>query len=430
MDTIAAQALIRFGLGRKGSDPLPSDPRGWLAGQVRAPDSAMPSGLPSSADGLRARMQDFKDKPPPGQSETARLYRRDVTAQLARLVTAEAPFRERLVTFWANHFTVSRRNGGVAGMACAYVREAIRPHVTGRFHDMLMAVMRHPAMLLYLDNATSVGPHSPLGLRRQLGLNENLARESLELHTVSPASGYTQADVTTYAAILTGWGIDMHRPDPGFAFHPQMHEPGNKTLMGRTFPEGEEGGVEMLAFLAAHPATHRHLATKLVRHFVADNPPPAAVARIEGVLRDTQGDLGAASIALTELPEAWTPFAKLRMPEDYVIAVARAVNLPEGEPLNLLGPVNRLGQPPYSAPFPIGWPDTAAEWAGPQEIMSKVDWAYSFSARAAQHVAAEDVASAALGPLLRPAIMQAIQHAGSRQEALTLLFTSPDFQRR
>jgi uncharacterized protein (DUF1800 family) len=430
MDNIAAQAMIRFGLGRKGSEPVPSDPRGWLAGQVRSPDAPLPPGLPTSADGLRARIQDFQDKPPPGQGETARLYRTDVSAQLGRLVTTDAPYRERLVTFWANHFTVSRRNGGVGGMACAYVREAIRPHVTGKFHDMLLAVMRHPAMLLYLDNAVSIGPHSPVGLRKGMGLNENLARESLELHTVSPASGYTQADVTSYAAILTGWGIDMRRADPGFAFHPPLHEPGSKTLMGRSFPEGEQGGLEALAFLAAHPATHRHLATKLVRHFVADTPPPDAVARIEGVLRDTNGDLGAASIALTELPEAWSPFAKLRSPEEFAIAVVRAADLPGSDQFNLLGIVTVLGQAPYTAAFPIGWPDTAAEWAGSQEIMSRVDWAYNFGGRAAQHVVPEEIAEAALGPLVKPATLQAIQHAGSRQEALTLLFTSPEFQRR
>jgi len=285
-------------------------------------------------------------------------------------------------------------------------------------------------MLLYLDNAGSAGPNSPIGLRRHLGLNENLARESLELHTVSPASGYTQADVTTYAKVLTGWSVSMAADQPGFTFHPNQHEPGALTVMGRGVPEGEAGGVAMLAFLAAHPATHRHLATKLVRHFVADEPPPAAVARIEAVLRDTDGDLGAASHALIALPEAWAPLTKLRSPEDYMLAVLRAADLPAEHRPNPLGVVYELGQPPWAAEFPIGWPDTAAEWAGPEMMVRRVDWAYSFSGRAQDIGAPDEVAQAALGPLLRPATVQAMQHAGSRRDALTLLFSAPEFQRR
>ena len=163
---------------------------------------------------------------------------------------------------------------------------------------MLLAVMRHPAMLLYLDNVGSVGPDSPAGQRGKRGLNENLARECLELHTVSPAAGYTQADVTNFARVLTGWSIDLPADPPGFRFRPFAHEPGEQIVMGRRFPPGEEGGVAALHFLADHPATHRFLATKLVRHFVADDPPEDAVRRIEGVLRDSDGDLGAAAAAL------------------------------------------------------------------------------------------------------------------------------------
>ena len=430
MDTRSAQALIRFGLGRRGSEAPPADPRQWLAGQIRSPDPARFAGLPTTAQGLLAWRRDREAKPLPQQSETAQLYRLEANAQLMEAVETVAPYRERLVRFWSNHFTVSRRRGEVAGIAGAFVREAIRPHVTGRFHDMLVAVMQHPAMLIYLDNPRSAGPHSELGTRRHLGLNENLARESLELHTVSPAAGYTQADVTSYAAVLTGWSLDMAADSPGFMFRPNMHEPGPKALLGESFPEGEQGGLDALAFLAAHPATHRHLATKLVRHFVADDPPPAAVTRIEAVLRDTGGDLGAASLELIALPDAWRPLAKLRSPEDYMLAVLRATDLPDGNRPNPLGIAYGLGQAPWAAEFPIGWPDTAAEWAGPEMMMRRIDWAYSFSGRAQQAVAPEQVADAALGPLLRPATLQAIQHAGSRRDALTLLFSAPEFQRR
>jgi uncharacterized protein (DUF1800 family) len=191
---------------------------------------------------------------------------------------------------------------------------------------MLVAVMRHPAMLRYLNNAGSVGPDSPAGKGGKRGLNENLARECLELHTVSPAAGYTQADVTSFAKILTGWSIDLRASPPGFRFRPFAHEPGTHVVMGQSFPEGEEGGLAALHFRAGHPATHRFLAGKLVRHFVADEPSPDAVRRIEGVLRDTHGDLGAAAAALTTLDAAWHPAAKLRTPQDFVIATcARSI---------------------------------------------------------------------------------------------------------
>ncbi len=429
MDVATAQALIRFGLGPRAGEAPPGDPQAWLQSQVRNPDPARFLGLPSVGDAAQAYLDDRANRPPPGQSESRRLYMADARAQFAQALTTEAPFRERLVMFWANHFTVSLRAARVAAVAGNFVRTAIRPHVTGRFHDMLLAVMRHPAMLVYLDNIGSAGPHSRAGLRRDIGLNENLARESLELHTVSPAAGYSQADVTSYAAILTGWSIDLRRPDPGFVFRPNMHEPGPKTLMGREFPEGEAGGVAALAFLAAHPATRSHLATKLVRHFVADDPPPGAVARIAAVLTETDGDLGAAALALVALPEAWKPLGKLRSPQDFMLAALRAANLPDDNQPDPVGVAAALGQAQWGAPFPIGWPDTAAEWGGPEAILRRVDWAYSVSGRM-NALDPDAIASTALGPLLRPATQQAMQHAGSRRDAVALLFASPEFQRR
>ncbi len=428
MDNHAAQALIRFGLGRRGAEPLPSDPAAWLRGQLAGPDRGPPG--PSLADGFAALLQDREDKGLPGPKRVGILFKGEVDALVGNALTTPTPFRERLVWFWANHFTVSLRGGRTAATGGDYVRSAIRPYVTGRFADMLMAVMHHPAMLTYLDNAGSFGPNSVAGLRRDKGLNENLARESLELHTLSPASGYTQADVTSYARILTGWSIANGEKEPaGFVFRPQMHEPGEKTLLGRSFPPGEAGGVAALAFLADHPATHRHLATKLVQHFVADDAPAADVRRIEGVLRDTGGHLGQASAALVGLPGAWQPLAKLRSPQDYVLAALRAADLPADNRPDGAAIMRGLGQPVFGAPFPIGWPDRAADWAGPEAMMRRVDWTYGFSERAAALDPAV-VADASLGPLLSPATSSAIEHAGSRRDGLTLLFTSPEFQRR
>ena len=236
--------------------------------------------------------------------------------------------------------------------------------------------------------------------------------------------------MTSFARVITGWSVANGMQEPaGFRFRPMVHEPGEQTVLGRTFPPGEEGGVAALAFLAAHPATYRHLATKLVQHFVADAPPPAAVARIAAVLHDTGGDLGQAALALVGLAEAWQPLAKLRAPQDYVLAVLRAADLPAEQRPDGAAVMRGLGQPLFGAPFPIGWPDRATDWAGPEAMMRRVDWAYGVSGRAAALDPAM-VAEASLGPLLTDATGTAIRSAGSRRDGLTLLFTSPEFQRR
>jgi uncharacterized protein (DUF1800 family) len=448
MDTSFATAATRFGLGRFSGHDHGADPALWLSQQLAQPEPGPAAGDVATA--LAALEQDRQMRrsggtPPDPKAMDPKaidpkamdkadnrprdIFRTDVGALLQHAVATRTPFHERLVWFWANHFTISTRRGEVAPMVGAYVRDAIRPHVAGRFADMLLAVMRHPAMLLYLDNAGSAGPRSAYGSRTGRGLNENLARECLELHTVSPAAGYTQTDVTEFARVLTGWSVERREPPLGFRFRPGIAEPGEKTVLGRRIPAGEEGGVQALRFLADHPATHRHLATKLVRHFVADAPPADAIRDIEGVLRDTGGNLGAASLALTRLPAAWQPLSKIRTPQDYVIAVMRAAELaPEQQP-NLLQLIGGLGQPPFSAPFPIGWPDVAADWTGPEALLRRVDWAYGFAARPnlPEPVA---FAEAALGPLLSDATAAEIRRAGSRRDAITLLLASPEFQRR
>ncbi len=423
------QAMVRFGLGAGPQEAAPADPALWLRRQITAPDPTRLDPFPSTAAGLTALRHDRQDKGQTEPRQVGPLFRAEMVQLLTNALATPAPFRERLVWFWANHFTISTRQGGCAAVAGAFVQEAIRPHVTGRFADMLLAVMRHPAMLIYLNNAESVGPASRAGQNGKRGLNENLARECMELHTVGPDAGYTQADVTSFAMLLTGWSVDLRADPPGFVFRPNAHQPGPQTVMGNSFPDGEAGAATALAFLAAHPATHRHLATKLVQHFVADDPPPDAVRRIEAVLRQSGGDLGQASLALIDLPAAWQPGTKLRSPQDFVIASLRGVALPPDRQPQLIGILGGLGQPLFSAPQPNGWPDRAADWAAPEAMLRRVDWAYSLAGRA------EDsdpmlVAQASLGPLLRPETAYAIRHAGSRRDAITLLLTSPEFQRR
>jgi uncharacterized protein (DUF1800 family) len=433
MDAQPVIAAIRFAQGRRPADPIPADPMAWLDSQLAPglPGPDLPADLPATLPAIFAAGREDTERVRAGgmgRPNQARIVQTETAAAIALSVGGAQGFRERLVAFWANHLAIQR--GRVPLFAGHYVREVIRAHVTGKFEDMLVAMARHPAMLAYLDNNGSIGPNSPAGQRMRRGLNENLAREILELHTVTPAAGYTQEDVTSFARILTGWSFQGQREPYGFVFRANAHEPGPKRLMGRTFPPGQEGGVMALTWLARHEKTHRHLATKLVRHFVADDPPPAAVDRIYGVLRDTGGDLGAATGALVRLPEAWQPpLGKLRNPQDYVIAVLRAVEAPDDIAPRAANFMQNLGQGWWSPPAPIGFPDSGAAWSGPEIMVRRLDWANNISGRGAGRDAAE-VAEAVLGPICRPETLRAAARAGSAREALTLVLVSPEFHRR
>ncbi|MCQ4160819.1 DUF1800 family protein [Roseomonas sp. GC11] len=438
MESRALQAAIRFGLGPRPDHPLPDDPLPWLDAQISAEDQPPPppKGMDqpqSLADSLRLWQRFIDAGPlPPGQPNVLQQYAvAEGAACLGWRIDTPAPYRERLVDFWSNHFTVSRRAGPVYALVGNYIREAIRPHVTGRFADMLLAVEKHPAMLVYLDQARSTGPNSRSGQRGRRGLNENLAREILELHTLSPAAGYTQQDVTEFARLMTGWTFQRDKEPLGTLFNPSAHEPGEKQVFGRRFAEGAAAYEEALLYLADHPATHRHLAVKLARHFVADVPPPATVARIEGVLRDTRGDLGAVARLLPRLDEAWAPpLSKLRAPQDYITAAYRACGA-EGQAVGRVawGAGYVLNQPLWNAPQPNGWPDTADGWLGPEPVMQRLDWAFETAGRFAR-LDPKDVLQTTLGPLAGRETRDAVRRAGSTREGLALLFASAEFQRR
>jgi uncharacterized protein (DUF1800 family) len=425
----AAHAAIRFGLGARPEAPVPDDPRPWLAAQIR-PLAEAPG--PSLDDVRAAIAERNRDR-----SNTARrdLARAEALGWAQRVLVTDAPFAERWVEFWFNHLTISRRNALATAFAGHYHRLAIRAHAFGRFETMLLAAYRHPAMLGYLDQANSVGPGSPGGQRRNAGLNENLARECLELHSITPAAGYTQADVAALARILTGWsigrGVEQNEP-AGFMFRPAAHEPGPKTLLGRQYPAGVEGGEQALRFLANHPATYRALAVKLARHFIADDPPAAAVARLEGVLRDSRGDLAAAARAVIAEPAAWQPLGKVKSGQDYALSVLRALGVPERAAPLLLAAMIRLNQPLWTPPAPIGWPDDAVSWAVPEQLMRRVDWANELAGRAELGLRRPlaEVAGTLLGPLARAETVTAARRAGSAQEAVLLVLASPEAHRR
>ena len=468
MNAPAASAIAahRFGLGEADLAVVGGDAGAWLLAQIGPAEPQRGSGLVTGAQGLARQAEVVLAQRQPAMADAATpaavamplrdIAQADVRARLTTAAASQQPFNERLALFWANHFTVSLAKASTRGAAGAFEREAIRPHIGGRFVDLLRAAVQHGAMLRYLDNDRSAGPDSAVVRRlarragaappQLTGLNENLARELLELHTLGAAGGgaayggwggYGQADVTALAAVLTGWRVPPPAmlAEPGAAsawFDPAWHQPGPKQVLGRTHPAGPEGLESVLLQLAAHPSTARFIATKLARHLVADEPPPALVARLADTFLQTGGDLPAVYRSLVLSPEAWAPQpVKLKTPEEFVLSSARLLRLGDG--LVQRAPdagIGTLGQRLLVAPSPAGWPDRAEEWLGPDAMWKRVEWATRLADRLGGQVDARALASRSLGPRLTDHTARQIDRAADGRQALALLLLSPDFQRR
>jgi uncharacterized protein (DUF1800 family) len=393
---------------------------------------ASPSATPPEA------MQPTAPKPPPQPLNIIqKTFRAEALARLQRATLADCGFVERLVAFWSNHFCISANKGGLARMwAGSFEREAIRPYVLGRFGDMLRAVEQHPAMLFFLDNQQSLGPDSRAGLNRNRGLNENLAREIMELHTLGVGGGYTQDDVTSLARIITGWtyaGRQGQLGAPGtFVFNANAHQPGAQRVMGKIYEaNGVAQGEAVLADIARHPSTAKFIATKFARHFVADDPPPALVARLQDGFVKSDGDLRALANVLLDSNEAWqAPMTKLRSPYEFVVAGGRLLaRIPE-DPGRYLNHLNVLGQPLWSPAGPNGFPDSNAAWAAPEGIKLRLDISAQIASRLADSIDPRDLLELVAADAASPDTRRAIERAESRQQALALLLMSPEFQRR
>lgn len=380
-------------------------------------------------------------------------YAAAVGARINAALSSTAPFADRLTHFWANHFAVSADKLQVIGLSGLLEFEAIRPNLTRTFGDMLNAVERHPAMLLYLDQAVSVGPNSTAGRfaarrpranGRKLGLNENLAREIMELHTLGVRSGYTQADVTEFARALTGWSVAGIGRGPGarmagtdgtpgdFVFAERLHEPGERTIIGRTYgQEGEKQAQAVLDTLATSPATAQHIATKLARHFAGDTPPPALVQRLQASFVKTGGDLPSLYRVLIDSPECWVPQpVKFKSPWEWTVSAYRALGMKQVQPLAAVGLLNQLGQPTWKPGSPAGYDDIAASWAGPDALVRRVEASERFATRAGAQIDARALAPRLFPAMLTPATEQALARAESPGQALALLLVSPEMLRR
>jgi uncharacterized protein (DUF1800 family) len=477
----AAIAMNRFGLGARADEAPPADPRGWLLAQF-AQYEPLPAAW-SQQPGAAAIAQRFgaereqamtdmaaSDASMPAQQapqaqqtpqnpqaarqavnrdirrEGAEIYRNAVNARLASALASDTPFVERLVYFWSNHFAVSVDKGQVAGLAGAFEMEAIRPHVLGRFEDMLVAVEQHPAMQVFLDQTRSVGPDSKAALRadarnpaQKRGLNENLAREIMELHTLGVRSGYTQDDVTEFARALTGWSVaGLRGPQPQgatpgtFVFRPALHEPGERIVMGRRYDQpGVEQALAILHDLAHADATSRHIAQQLARHFVADNPPPALTDRLAEAFRQSGGDLPTVYRTLVESPEAWASVnAKFKTPWEWTVSSMRGLGLRDPGDLNAAPLLTQLGQPVWRPGSPAGYDDIAASWAAPDALVRRVEVAQRFAARVGDRLDPRTLGETLTAGSLSTPTATAVAHAESAPTALALLLVSPDFLRR
>ena len=316
-------------------------------------------------------------------------------ARVTRAVLSERQLEEVLVDFWFNHFNVYAQKGAVRWMLPAYEREAIRPHVLGRFRDLVLATARHPAMLFYLDNwlstrADLVVPRGPNAGRRA-GLNENYARELMELHTLGVDGGYTQQDVVEVARCFTGWTIDRPQQGGGFVFRTAAHDRGEKRVLGQVIPAGggREDGERVIDILARHPATARFIATKLTRRFVSDDPPPALVERAAVTFQRTDGSIRAVLVTILTSPEFWSAEAyraKIKTPLEVVASAVRTLDgrlvttadgregLGDGG-MVLAREVARLGEPLYEMQPPTGYPDRAESWVNTGALLGRMNFA-------------------------------------------------------
>jgi uncharacterized protein (DUF1800 family) len=479
MITDAAIAMNRFGLGARPNMGSPSDPRRWLKDQLEKfdPAPAMLAAQPSRAEiaaGFREYQVDRRDRrmerkeaamaadegmSPDGAAKAGKFvnilrvqYAAAADARTDVAIASETAFAERLVHFWANHFAISIDKPPVLALAGDYEFTAIRPHIMGKFSDLLNVAVTHPAMLLYLDQAQSIGPNSPLAARvaarrnKELGLNENLAREILELHTLGVRSVYNQNDVTEFARALTGHTVggmargSMRRlmarngQDGEMHFFAAMHEPGERTIIGRRY--GQEGAGQaraILSDLATHPATAKHIASKLAQHFVSDVPPASLVTRLERSFLDTGGDLPKLYHTLIDSPEAWgAGQSKFKSPWDWLVSSLRALDI-RALPNNnrqTVAMFTQMGQPVWKPGSPAGYSDTTENWAGGAALMRRVEIANRLAERSANRIDARTLAPLILPGQLSKTTAESIARAESPSQGLALMLLSPEFLRR
>ena len=446
-----AIAAIRFGYGLPLPAGAPTDPSAMLAA-LRAPD-AMAAQYPTAglAAVSAALVEELAQRPQrrgtdaerkPYQAAMATIADQTnggVRAGFVRALAAPDGFRERLVNFWTDHFTVIAKTSAGESMPHTLIDEAIRPNLAGPFAQMLRAVTFHPAMLIYLNQVASVGPDSAVGKKQQIGLNENLARELMELHTLGVGAPYSQTDVTQMANLLTGlW----YAPKAGFRFAANRAEPGVKTVLGKTYSgSGLDPVAAALTDLALHPETAHHLSRELAVHFLSDTPDEAVVSLMAQSYLDSGGDLSAVYATLLAQPAAWAPLgAKARQPYDFMVASLRALGV---SPADLAGydlqkfnhliilPMRAMGQKWTKPRGPDGWAEAASAWITPPALAARITWAMNIPLRLVKPLP-EPVAflDQTLGPVAGAPLRWATARAADFREGVGLVLASAEFNTR
>jgi uncharacterized protein (DUF1800 family) len=457
-----AIALNRFGLGARPDDMLTNDPKKWLLAQFSQYQAtpAVWATLPKTNE-VMAEFAEYKKLKTQNKTEengdkkgaASSMFRHGVRDDYAAAVrarveislTTPAPFVERLVHFWANHFAISIEKLPVLDLSGSYELNAIRANVLGNFKDMLFAVEQHPAMLLFLDQANSIGPNSfaasRLAVRRpekKRGLNENLAREIMELHTLGVRSGYTQDDVIEFARALTGWSIQLENRDTemqegnhGFVFRPMLHEPGTRTILGKSYNQtGKAQGDAILNDLAASASTANHIATKLARHFAGDSPPDSLIEKLKNNFIYTKGDLPSLYKTLVDAPEAWqTTPAKFKNPWEWLISSMRALGKQESN-IMAVPLLNQLGMPVWKPGSPAGYDDITETWASPSALLRRVELAQRLVTSYGDTLDARTLSDKVLVGAISPQTKSAISRAESATTGLALMLVCPEFLRR
>jgi uncharacterized protein (DUF1800 family) len=456
MSINAVIATNRFGLGAKPGEHEHASvhPQNWLIKQLAATNELTFSDEEKHSNTiilklseLRQRKQMLKktSKLTPKTNDMAssnemlkqiakypkNIYRELSIESLKRGINSNNSLQWRLLDFFSNHFSVSAQGPMLKALAPTLEREAIAPNLLGRFEDMLLAVSKHPAMLLYLNNERSFGPNSKLG-KRGKGLNENLAREILELHTLSVNGGYTQRDVTEFAKAITGWSVanPLKEKERGFKFRSKGHEPGTRYLLSKSFPASEQlQGENILKYLANHPSTVRYICYKLARHFVQDNPPESLIIKMTQRWNLTRGNIRDVVVELIRADEPWQPaFNKFKSPREFVVSTLRAIDAKQLKGSYILNALTELGQKPFSAGSPAGFSDVEEGWNSSSALMARIDLSSQFSAK--RRLNSEKLMKTMLGTSLSPRTYNMVLRAESRQQAATLLLMSPEFQRR
>lgn len=444
---------IRFGYGL-GPSSLPRPPESLTEG-LQQPDqmarihkgTSLRQGL-KLAKVFREAGKAARNDEPGGQAayRAARrdlqdIYRATLATGLARIVDSQTPLRERLVWFWADHFTAAAKRAPLRGLASAYLDEAIRPNITGTFADLLKAVVTHPFMLNYLDQVASVGPNSTVGKRRNRGLNENLAREVLELHTLGVNASYSQNDVRGLAELMTGLSVD---PGKGFLFRNAIAEPGTKTVLGKAYG-GRRGKLDdVLAAmddLSVHPNTASHIAEKLARHFVSEDPDPRLVFDLEKAFTASNGDLMTVYEVLLAHPSATSELGrKAKQPFDFVASslVALGYSGKEVSTMTLNDarkyihePMVAMGQEFLAPPGPDGWSESAEDWITPQGLATRITWAMAVAEEVQARVGdPRDFLDRTLEDAASRTLQLSVAGAPTRAEGIGLVLASAEFNRR